>query len=251
MNEDRKTAPAVSSAFPTTHWSIIAHAGAGTESQTRAALESLCSAYWFPIYAFVRRTGRTHHEAEDCTQEFFAHLLASEGIARARQDRGRFRTFLLASMRNFLTNDWHRSRAVKRGGGVALISLDISRAGERFDDEPTSSEISPEKAYDRAWAQEMIGAATAQMRREYEAGGRGIQFDALTPFLTDDAAGESHDEAAARLGMNAHAFTVALHRLRRRLAARLRAVVSETVADPAEVDAELRHLIAALRGEAG
>jgi RNA polymerase sigma factor (sigma-70 family) len=251
MSEDDSFPPPArgSSAFPTTHWSVVLHAGEGSESQARAALQSLCTHYWYPLYAFVRRQGRAHHEAEDCTQEFLARLLASAGVAHARPERGRFRTFLLAALRNFLTNEWHRAHAAKRGGGQTVLSLDLERAEERFTHEPADAGLTPEQAYDRSWAFGLIDTAIAELRDEYHKSGRAAQFAALQPLVWGNPATESLAEPAARLGMNTHAFTMALHRLRRRLGERLRAVVVETVADAKDVDGELRHLIAAVSSQ--
>ena len=124
--------PAASGNFPTTHWSVVINAGAGSASLARVALESLCRHYWYPLYSFVRRQGRAHHEAEDCTQEFLARLLAGDGLGLARPERGHFRTFLLTALRNFLTDEWRRARAEKRGGGAAMVSLDWQDAEQRF-----------------------------------------------------------------------------------------------------------------------
>jgi RNA polymerase sigma-70 factor (ECF subfamily) len=236
------------SAFPTTHWSVVLRSGATSDSQARAALETLCRQYWYPLYAFVRRQGRTHHEAEDCTQEFLVRLIANAGMAHARQERGRFRTFLLTALQNFLTNEWHRARAEKRGGGQPVISLDLEKAEDRFTHEPADTGLTPEQAYDRSWALDLIDAAIAELRDEYRKSGRGVQFAALVSLVWGNPTDEALAEPAARLGMNAHAFSVALHRLRRRLGERLRAIVAETVADAKEVDGELRHLIAAVGG---
>jgi len=229
---------------------MVLRAGAPSESQARAALESLCCQYWYPLYTFVRRQGRTHHDAEDCVQSFLAHLLASEAVARARPELGRFRTFLLTALRNFLTNEWHRAKAAKRGGGQAPLPLEFDAAQERFAREPADPALTPEQAFDRNWALGMIGHAFAELRIEYEKSGRGALFATLGPLAWDDSGAGSHAELAQSLGMNAHAFTVALQRLRRRLGERLRIDVSQTVVDEAEVDAELRHLIAVLGGPA-
>jgi RNA polymerase sigma-70 factor (ECF subfamily) len=224
----------------------VQHAGEGSETQARAALESLCSQYWYPLYAFVRRQGRTLHEAEDCTQQFFSHLLTHSTVAHARPERGRFRTFLLAALRNFLTNEWHRAHAEKRGGGQTILSLDLQSAEERFTHDPVDPGLTPEQAYDRSWTLGLIDTAMAELCAEYNKSGRSAQFAALQPLVWGNPVNESLAEPAARLGMNVHAFTVALHRLRRRLGERLRAIVVETVADPKDVDGELRHLIAAV-----
>jgi DNA-directed RNA polymerase specialized sigma24 family protein len=231
--------------FPTTHWSIVVHAASGTEAQARSALETLCGQYWYPLYAFVRRQGRPHHEAQDCTQEFLARLLAADGIARARPERGRFRTFLLAALRNFLTNEWHRARAAKRGGREAPLPLDFDTADAALAREPTDPRLTPEQAFDRNWALGMIDRATASLRAEYDAGGRGEVFAALGPLLWADEAEESAP-AVARPGLSATAYRTALHRLRRRFGEHLRTLVAATVVDGSDVDAELRHLIAAV-----
>jgi RNA polymerase sigma-70 factor (ECF subfamily) len=224
----------------------VLRAGTHTDTQAHLALESLCRRYWYPLYAFVRRQGRSHHEAEDCTQEFLARLLATEGVGRARREQGRFRAFLLTALRNFLTNEWHRAQAAKRGGGNAPVSLDLRDADDRFLREPVETGLTPEQAFDRNWALGMIDKAVAEMRTEYEKSGRGTLFAALAPLVWGDENAESLARHGERLGMNAHAFTVALHRLRGRLAERLRTGVAETVADGSDLDAELRHLIAAV-----
>lgn len=243
MSDNR---PVARSSFPTTQWSVVLHAGEGADTQAQAALEDLCRRYWYPLYVFVRRQGRTHHEAEDCTQEFLSRLLATDGIARAQPERGRFRTFLLSALRNFLTNEWHRTQAAKRGGGELPLSLDGQEADRRFVQEPADSGLTPEQAFDRAWAHDMIEAAVAALRTEYEKGGRGALFRALTPLLWSQNHPESFAQLAARLDMKEQAFTVALHRLRRRIGERLRATIAETLANPADIDAELRHLIASV-----
>jgi len=249
MTETSDTSPAraASGDFPSTQWSMVLRAGEGSDSQVRSALESLCRQYWYPLYTFVRRQGRTHHEAEDCTQEFLARLLAAGGVARARPERGRFRTFLLTSLRNFLINDWQRRQAAKRGGGEAPLSLEFETAEARFAHEPVDPGLTPEQAFDRNWALGLIDRAVATLRDEYEKNGRGKLFAALGPLAWNNSTQETHAELAEQLGMNTHAFTVALQRLRRRLGERLRLDVAQTVADEADVDAELRHLIAALR----
>lgn len=240
--------PAARGSFPTTHWSVVLQAGAGSESQVRAALETLCRQYWYPLYAYVRRHGRPHHEAEDCTQAFLARLLASDGLTRLRPERGHFRGFLLTALRHDLTKDWQRTQAEKRGGGQALLPLDFDAAGERFAREPADPALTPEQAFDRAWAAELIEVTLAELRAEYERSGRGVLFAALTPLLWGHGSSEGLEAPAVRLGLTVHAFTVALQRLRRRLGDRLRARVAETVADPADIDGELRHLIAAVVG---
>ena len=207
---------------------------------------TLCRQYWYPLYGYVRRQGRAHHEAQDCTQEFLARLLANGGITTPRPERGRFRTFLLTSLRNFLTKEWHRAQAIRRGGGAVPISLDLRDVQDRFAHEPADAALNPEKAFDRIWALGMIDRAVGTLRQEYENSGRGELFAALSPLVWGDGSAEALAAPAAKLEMTTHAFTVALHRLRQRVAQRLRADVAETVASETEVDGELRHLIAAV-----
>lgn len=229
---------------------MILRADEGSQSQVRLALESLCCQYWYPLYTFVRRQGKTHHEAEDCTQEFLARLLASDGVAKARPERGRFRTFLLTSLRNFLINEWHRTQTAKRGGGLAPLPLEFDTAEERFAKEPADPALTPEQAFDRNWAVSVINRVFDGLRTEYETSQRGELFAVLAPLVRGSPSQESHSALAARLNMNTHAFTMAVQRVRRRLGERLRADVAQTVADGTDVDAELRHLIAALGGSA-
>lgn len=246
---DTNSPPAVPEprgSFPTTHWSVVLNAGADSATQARAALETLCRQYWYPLYVFVRRSGRSHHDAEDCTQEFLARLLATHGVAQARPERGRFRSYLMISLRHFLTNEWQKNQAAKRGGGRSPLALDFSAAGERFAGEPADAGLTPEQAFDRTWALELTETVLAELRAEYEKTSRGALFDALAPHVWGKGTGEPQAVASARLGLDVHAFTVALQRLRRRLGDRLRARVAETVADSAGIDEELHHLVAAL-----
>lgn len=247
-NESPAAAPAKPHSFPTTQWSLILQASAGQKSQAHAALESLCRRYWHPLYTFARRQGRNHHEAEDCAQEFLAHLLAVDGLQRARPERGRFRTFLLGGLRNFLISEWRHTQAAKRGGGLEPIPIASQDSTEPFDREPRDTALTPEQAFDRTWALGMIDRAVSEVRTEYQRGGRAAIFDSLAPLIWGNVPSESLSPHAARLDMTVQTFSVALHRARRRLGERLRALVAETVANPAEIDAELRHLISAING---
>lgn len=240
-----EAAPAATSsgaAFPTTQWSLVAKAG--SEEQPRSALECLCNRYWYPIYHFARRQGRAHHEAQDLTQQFFAQLLATGGIATARPERGRFRTFLLTALRNFLTDEWRRSQTAKRGGGHAHFSIDEAAAEKRFAEEPVDPNLPPDQAFDRTWALEMLGRAIERLREEYHSSGRGPLFDALAPYLWKSPTADEADPRQVK--MNAHAVSMALNRLRHRMGLRLREEVSATVAEGTDIDSELRLLIAAL-----
>jgi RNA polymerase sigma factor (sigma-70 family) len=244
--EAPESSAAAGSSFPATQWSVVLRAGKNSDTQANAALESLCRRYWYPLYAFVRRQGRDHHEAEDCTQEFLAQLLAADGLQRARPERGRFRTFLLTALRNFIISEWRRSQAAKRGGGLAAIPIGASNPDERFSQEPVDPGLTPEQAFDRSWALGMIDQAVQQLRGEYGTSGRAKVFDAMAPLIWGDDSSDLLARQAAVTGLSVSSFTVALHRARRRLGERLRAMVAETVADPVEIDIELRHLVSAL-----
>ncbi|HEX2100001.1 MAG TPA: sigma-70 family RNA polymerase sigma factor, partial [Candidatus Synoicihabitans sp.] len=246
-NSQAWAAPGKDSAFPATRWSMVLNAGHESSSQAHAALETLCRAYWYPIYAFVRRKGQSHHEAEDSTQEFLTQLLASDTIGHARPERGRFRAYLLKSLQNFLVNEWHRASAAKRGGGVMTVSLQFDAAEERFALDPADPGLTPEQAFDRAWAHGLINHVVDELRAEYRQSGRGALFEGLGARIWSAANLEPSEQVAARLGLSVQAFDVALHRLRRRVGERLRAHVVQTVGTAAEVENELRHLVAALQ----
>jgi RNA polymerase sigma-70 factor (ECF subfamily) len=244
--------------FPTTQWSMVLRARSDADTQARVALESLCRRYWHPLYTFVRRRGRDHHEAEDCIQEFLARLLADGGLARVQPERGRFRTFLLTALRNFLTSEWRRASAAKRGSGVPVVELGTHESADAAGSgsgthahEPADTGLTPEQAFDRSWARSMIDRAVIELRTEYVTGGRGAIFDAVAPLIWASDREDDFPQRAGALGLTVNSFRVALHRARRRLGDRLRAQVAETVASPGEIDAELRHLIAAISGSAG
>jgi len=232
--------------FATTHWSLVAAASPDETSRSRAreALEALCRAYWYPLYAFVRQRGYASEEAQDLTQAFFVTIVEKGGFASADPERGRFRSYLLGAMKHFLANQWHREQAKKRGGGVTIVDLDALDPEARYALKPVGSS-DPDHAFDRAWAQESIARALERLRAESEARGKGELFAALKGGLTGDE--PARRETAARLGMSEGAVKVAVHRLRQRYRQLLRAQIAETVADPADVDGEMRHLVAALR----
>jgi DNA-directed RNA polymerase specialized sigma24 family protein len=241
-------AVAAGAAFPTTQWSLVLGACSAVEGEARSALESLCRLYWFPIYGFVRRQGRPHHEAEDATQQFFALLLATAGVETARRERGRFRTFLLTALRNFLTDEWRRAQSTRRGGGQTVVSIELARAEERFAEEPADQNLTPDQAFDRAWAAAVLERAISRLREEYESSGRGALFAVLAPRLWDARRAGSEAPAPELPGKNAHALSMALTRLRHRLGLRLREEVASTVANGTDIDEELRQLIDALTG---
>ncbi|HUI05598.1 MAG TPA: RNA polymerase sigma factor [Verrucomicrobiae bacterium] len=227
------------SRFAATRWTIVLAAGHGTSPQAGRALEELCRTYWYPLYAYVRRRGYESHEAEDLTQEFFARLLAKKYLADVDREKGRFRSFLLASLKHFLANEWDRAHAQKRGGGQTLVSLD---AETRYQREPVD-EASADKLLDRAWAVALLDQVLARLEMESEP----KQFAALKAFLTVGQDAIPYAEVAGKLGTTEGAVKVAVHRLRKRYRALLREEIAHTVASPAEIDDEIRHLFAAFR----
>jgi RNA polymerase sigma factor (sigma-70 family) len=232
--------------FSTTHWSTVLAAGEKQSPQGAQALERLCRTYWYPLYAYVRRCGVESHDAEDLTQEFLARFLAGNGIADADPEKGRFRFYLLRSLKHFLSDAWDHERRVKRGGGQRLVSLDGPGGEERYRLEPRD-ELSPDRLFERRWALTLLDQVLNRLGQEYETAGKGALFGQLKRFLTDDASG-AYPEAARKLGMSEGALRVAAHRLRRRYGELLRMEIARTVACPEEVAEEMRHLRAVLRG---
>jgi RNA polymerase sigma-70 factor (ECF subfamily) len=230
--------------FPATRWSLVLAAKEGASPGARKALAELCQTYWYPLYAFVRRQGHGHEPAQDLTQEFIARLLEKDGFASVDPGRGRFRSFLLAACKHFLANEYDRATARKRGGGRAALPLDFADAEGRYGHEPAHA-LTPERLFDRRWALALLDAVLARLRREYESAGRGEIFDQLKGHLTGDG-GRPSAEIAAALGMREGAVKVAAHRLRVRYRDLLRDEIGQTLADPAEVDDEIRALFAAL-----
>jgi RNA polymerase sigma-70 factor (ECF subfamily) len=231
-------------AFQATQWSVVLDA-AGDDSRAGAALATLCKAYWRPLYAFARRSGLSPHDAEDATQGFFEHLLSQRALLAVDREKGRFRSFLLASVKNFLSHQREAAGALKRGGGAHMIELDAHDAEERYAIEPAHDD-SPDRLFDRHWARTVLDRAQSRLRSEYDSAGKLPLFDALRPALASARAILAYGDLGAALGMSEGALKVAAHRLRERYRAVLRAEVADTVAAPADVDAELRHLIEAL-----
>ena len=233
--------------FATTHWSVVLRAGRESSRETQEALESLCRSYWYPLYAHARRLGWGPEDAQDLTQQFFARLLEHQYLQVADPERGRFRSFLLSSLDNFSKSEWRKQQAQKRGGGQWHISLDEQRDAEtRFLAEPADPATTPDRAYEKRWAITMLERVLTRLRAEFSAAGRAEQFDALKVFVWGEPGAASQVDVAARLGITPNALGVAVHRLRRRFGELLREEIAQTVATPAEVDDELRHLIEVL-----
>ena len=233
----------VSAQFATTHWSVVLAAGERELPQAAEALEKLCRTYWYPLYVYARRQGNSPEDAQDLTQDFFSRLLEKNYLAKADRDRGKFRTFLLGSLKNFLVNEWKRAGRLKRGGGVEFVSIDANVAEDRYATEP-ANESNPDAAYEQRWAITLIEQVLATLRREYSAADKARLFEELKGFIWGDKSAASYAEIAGHLNLTEGTVKVAVHRLRQRFRELLRAEVAHTVARPEDVDDELRHLIA-------
>ena len=242
---NRDPSPGKGPWFATTHWSVVLAAGSDSSPGAHEALEKLCRIYWYPLYAFLRRQGCQIEEAQDLTQDFFARLLAKNYLSLADPARGRFRTFLLAGLKNFLLNERRNASRPKRGGGQRFIPLDVADAEGRYAREPVD-ERSPDKLYDQRWAATVLEQAMARLRQEFSAAGRQRLFEELKIFIWGDRNTVSQVELAVRLELTEAAVHVAVHRLRRRYRELLREQIAQTVSSPAEVDQELRELKAVL-----
>lgn len=233
--------------FAATRWTVVLAARLnGADPAGSAALEELCRIYWKPLHAYARREGFGDEDARDFTQEFFARLLARpDRFAGVDRAKGKFRSFLLASLKHFLANERDKARALKRGGGEAPVPLDALGDALRQRLSPASG-LSPDQAFDRQWALTLLDRVLARLRAEYVAGGKMALFETLKPFLMGDRA-ETAAEAGKRCGLSEGALKVSVHRLRRRYRGLLRDEIAQTVADPAEIDGEIRALFEALR----
>ncbi len=234
--------PAGGPLFLTTRWSIVLTAR-GDDTAAREALAKLCTAYWFPLYAFVRREGHSPHDAQDLTQEFFARLLEKGWLSAVAQERGRFRSWLLVSMRHFLANEWNRAHTQRRGGGAAIISIDEAAAENRLGEGPSTG-AAAETLYDRQWAVALLDQVMKRLREEYHRSGRGPIFDRLKGALSGEIG--AYTEVASDLGLSEGAVKVAVHRLRDRYRTLIRKEIAQTVEHPSEIEDELRVLFAAL-----
>ena len=232
--------------FATTRWSLVLTAGAKGAPDSDAALETLCRAYWRPIYSYIRRTGRTPQDAEDFTQEFFSRLLARDDLARVERDKGRFRNYLLVSVRHFLADETDKSRAHKRGGGLKPLSIDAPEEAEDAVNEPADAR-SPEQLFDYRWAETLLARARNRLREECVEAGRLPIYEALGPDGVEEGR-EDYAAIGSRIGLSVAGVKSAAFRLRRRYRELIRAEVAETVSSAEELDDELRHLIRVLAG---
>ena len=237
--DDRGAAVAT---FATTHWSVVLAAGQGSDSQASEALEQLCRAYWYPLYAYVRRWGHRPEEAQDLTQEFFARLLARGYLAKADPQKGKFRSFLLAGLKNLLCDELDKAGRLKRGGGQPVIAFDEQVAEGRYGLEPVD-ELTPERVFERSWGATLLERAASRLREEYIAAGKAGLYEQLTEFRLDASEQRAYAEVAAQLGLSESAVKSAIRRLRQRHHQLVREEIARTVADPSEVDEEIRYLL--------
>lgn len=235
-------------AFATTRWSVVMTARDRNSAGSGAALETLCRTYWFPVYGLVRGLGHSPQDAEDLTQAFFARLLAGDTLHGVRRDRGRFRTFLRVALKRFVANERDRARAVKRGGGFICVRLDTDFAEARLQSDPRRNLLGADTLFDRQWALTLLEDSLARLRAEHVAAGREAEFLRLKEFLTAERGAIPYASIASDLATSEGTVRVAVHRLRKRFRELFRAAVADTVEDPSEVDAELRHVAGLLAG---
>lgn len=226
---------------------LVVTASAGHSPEAKQALEELCNIYWYPIYAFVRRQGQTVENAQDLTQEFFLRILQDNSFQVADPQRGRLRSFLLASLKNFLVNEWRKTQTAKRGGDQIIFSWDEKTAEGKYRAEPIDG-LTPDRIYEKRCAVTLLEQVLTRLRAEFVAEQKQQLFDTLKPYVWGEAASGGYAEMAEPLGLSESALRIAMHRLRERYRGLLRAEVASTVASPSDIDDELQHLIAALRG---
>lgn len=235
--------------FATTHWSLVDAVKTDQTNQTHAreALEELCRSYWYPLYAFVRSRGYSAHDAQDLTQAFFASLIEKRGLSAADRRQGRFRSYLLGALKHFLANEWHRARTQKRGGHIKIIEWEGLDPEARYADAAAQTD-NPDHLFDREWARQTTAAALKALRMEMVEAGKQEQFDALKGTLTGQDA-VPRDQIAAQLNVSENTLKVTIHRLRQRYRKLLRTAIAETVSSEADLEDEMRYLIAALRAK--
>jgi DNA-directed RNA polymerase specialized sigma24 family protein len=233
--------------FATTHWSVVLSAGRGEDTRSQEALTKLCRTYWYPLYAFIRRHGFGPEDAQDLTQAFFARLLEHHALATVDRAKGKFRSFLLASLRNFLSNDRQHAQAQKRGGKQRQIPVEITSAETRYGLEAADM-ASPDKLFERNWALSLLEHVLEKLRTEQVAAGKGAQFDQLRDWLMGDPDAPRYADLACQLRASEESLRMAVSRMRRRFARLLREEIAQTVSSPVEIEEEIDHLFAALSG---
>jgi len=231
--------------FPNTRWSVVLAARERSSPESAAALETICRAYWYPLYTYVRRSGQSPHDAQDLTQDFFSRLLEKNWLDSADREKGRLRTFLVIALKKFMSNEWRRASAQRRGGGQASVPFDTALAETRYAADGLAV-LASDEAYDRQWALTLLDLTVNRLRAEFTAAGKPQDFEALKNCLMDARGAIDYAAMAQRLGVNEGAARVAVHRLRKRFREIYREEISQTLADDADLEAELRYLAAAL-----
>jgi DNA-directed RNA polymerase specialized sigma24 family protein len=234
--------------FPNTRWSLVLAATQKQAPESVAALESICSAYWHPIYAYVRRNGHSPHDAQDLTQGFFHCLLEKRWLDSADRGKGKLRTFLIVALKNFMRNEWRRASAQRRGGGQSPATFDTELVETRYSSD-TSAKLPADEAFDREWALTLLDLTVKRLRSEFAAAGKAKDFESLKTCLMAAPGAIDYAAIASALGLQEGAARVAAHRLRKRFRAVYRDELSRTLAESEDLDAELRHLAAALAGK--
>ena len=229
--------------FATTHWSLVLRAGSFGEASSAEALDKLCRAYWFPLYAFARREGSNPEDAQDLTQEFFSRLLARNYLQMADRNRGRFRSFLLASFKHMMANERRNASRQKRGGDAQVFSLDEQEAEERYQLEPLDT-ASPDRLFERRWAETTLARVLERLDSEYT--GQTMRFDDLKVFLIEPKGAAAFADVASRLGVSEPALKSVVHRMRKRYAELFRDEVAQIVVNPADIEDEIRHMLTVL-----
>jgi DNA-directed RNA polymerase specialized sigma24 family protein len=235
----------VAGQFTVTHWSVVLAARDGTSTQAQTALAQLCRTYWYPLYAYVRRLGRSSHDAQDLTQGFFAHLLERSFLENVGPLKGKFRSFLLAALNHFLSDEWDKARAKKRGGGQTFVSFDDLDAEELYLLEPDSN-TTAERIFEHRWALALLAHAFARLREEFAAAGKTREFDHLKVFLSTLAGDGGYDAVAKDLEVPVASIAVKVHRLRQRYGELIRSEIADTVGSPADIEEEMAHLFDAV-----
>jgi RNA polymerase sigma-70 factor (ECF subfamily) len=233
--------------FTTTHWSIVLSAQDPASPQADEALEKLCRSYWYPLYVFVRRQGHDEAAAKDLTQGFFAKLLEKNYLASVRPEKGKFRTFLLSAIKHFISDEWDKARAQKRGGDKVLVSLDDTTGEDRYRNEPVDL-MDAEKLFERRWVLTLLAQARERLQEEYRAAGQAKLYERLQLFASGDKDMPSYAEVAPALQLSEGGLRSAVHRMRQRHRELVREEVAQTVSNPAEVDEEIRYLLRVISG---
>ena len=244
---ENRSIPSGQGRFATTHWSVVQAAGLPNSSRYKSSLETLCKTYWYPLYAYLRRHGYNADQAGDHTQAFFTQLLEKQSIRLADPKRGKFRSFLLTSLKNFIADEYDRSQAQKRGGGKNVFSLDFESAEGQYSLEP-KDEMSPEKLFERSWAITMLKNTLDRLSGEYKSERKKKLFEHLKRYLTTDKQTATYNDIAEKLQMAEGAVKVAVHRLRKRYRELLKEEIAQTVSSENEVEEEINELFKALSG---